>query len=157
MTPAITYLKSLKLPFDILSYEHEPQSPAFGLEAAEKLMLPPQQVFKTLLVALNTGTLVCVLVPVAKKLDMKAIAKHMRVKSAKMAEPEQVKNSSGYVLGGVSPFGQKKVLKSIVDDSALGFKQVYVSAGKRGLELKIAPDVFTRALSAEFIAVAKDN
>ena len=154
MTPGINALKKHKVDFEILHYEHDSNMQSFGLEVCEKLKLPANKVFKTLMVELSNNTLVSVLVPVSSQLNMKILAQHMHVKSAKMASPSQVKNSSGYVLGGVSPFGQKKLKHTIVDISAQDLDDVYVSAGKRGLEIKIRPEVLHTLLKASFVSIA---
>lgn len=157
MTPAIKYLEHNNVSFELLSYQHGSAGSAFGTEAAEKLHLPMEQVFKTLVAVLNTEKLVTAMVPVSATLDMKAVAQCMRVKSAKMAMPQQVTNSTGYVLGGVSPFGQKRRLPTLVDISALQFNKIYVSAGKRGLELVIAPNILSERLDAQFLSISKHH
>ncbi|WP_371193262.1 Cys-tRNA(Pro) deacylase [Glaciecola sp. SC05] len=157
MTPAVNYLKAQKVTFELLRYEHDPQSTAFGLEAAQQLDLPVTQVFKTLVLMLNNETLLTALVPTSSMLDMKAVAQQMNVKSAKMASPDLVKNSTGYVLGGVSPFGQKKTLPTICDVSANEFEIIYVSAGKRGLELAISPNALSLCLCASFAQISKQK
>jgi Cys-tRNA(Pro)/Cys-tRNA(Cys) deacylase len=157
MTPAINSLKKLKASFETLQYSHDSNAKSYGLEAAEKLKLPIARVFKTLVVQLANDQLVTALVPVASKLDMKALAKHLKVKGAKMATPDVVKNSTGYVLGGVSPFGQKKAKVTVIDSSAAELDEIYVSAGRRGLELKVSPQIFKQALKAEFYDIATDS
>lgn len=154
MTPAIKYLEKHGISFELLSYEHCANAVCFGVDVTTKLNLPPAQVYKTLIVALSNAQLVTAMVPVSNSLNMKAIAQCMKVKSAKMAMPEQVKASTAYVLGGVSPFGQKKQLPTVVDKSAYEFDRIYVSAGKRGLELIISPQSLEQCLQARFLAIS---
>lgn len=139
MTPAITAAKRSGINYQIHDYQHDPASPSYGLEAAEKLGLPVAQVFKTLVAALDTGELVVAILPVAARLNMKRLARTLGGKKATMAEAGKVERSSGYVLGGVSPLGQKKALRTVLDESATGWPTVFVSAGRRGLEIELAP------------------
>jgi Cys-tRNA(Pro)/Cys-tRNA(Cys) deacylase len=138
MTPAINLAKKAKIAFKIHEYAHDPANEAYGLEAAEKLGLPPTQVFKTLVVSLDGKELAVGILPVAAMLSMKAIAKAAHAKKADMADKALVARTTGYVLGGVSPLGQKKLLKTFIDTSAAQFPTIYVSAGRRGLEIELA-------------------
>ncbi|MCF7499576.1 Cys-tRNA(Pro) deacylase [Pseudoalteromonas sp. L1] len=139
MTPAINLLKKKGIKFDVLSYEHEPNQKQFGLEAVEKLNLPAAQVFKTLVVEDNTQNLFVAVVPVSQQLNLKMLAKFAGVKKIEMAPQQAVEKSTGYILGGVSPLGQKKQLKTYIHTSAKSFECIYVSAGKRGLEIALNP------------------
>ncbi len=139
MTPAITAAKRSGIRYHIHNYQHDPASPSYGLEAAEKLALPRGQVFKTLVATLDTRELVVAILPVASHLNMKRLARALGAKKAAMAEAGNVERSSGYVLGGVSPLGQKKSLRTVLDESATGWPTVFVSAGRRGLEIELAP------------------
>lgn len=139
MTPAINLLKKKKTKHTVHSYQHEPDHPSYGLEAAEKLGISPQQVFKTLVADLGDSNLAVAIIPVDQMLSMKLIAKAAGVKKASMADKKLVEKTTGYVLGGVSPLGQKKLLKTFLDDSADSQATIYVSAGKRGLEIELAP------------------
>ena len=139
MTPAINLAKKAKIAFKVHEYTHDPDNAAYGLEAAEKLGLPPTQVFKTLVVSLDGKELAVGIVPVAAMLSMKHLAKAAHTKKADMADKALVARTTGYVLGGVSPLGQKKLLKTFIDESALQFPTIYVSAGRRGLEIELAP------------------
>lgn len=138
MTPAINLAKKAKIAFKVHEYAHDPANEAYGLEAAEKLGLPPTQVFKTLVVSLDGKELAVGILPVAAMLSMKAIAKAAHAKKADMADKALVARTTGYVLGGVSPLGQKKLLKTFIDTSAAQFPTIYVSAGRRGLEIELA-------------------
>lgn len=151
MTPAITIAEKSGIAYHIHDYQHDPASSSYGLEAAEKLALPAAQVFKTLVAALDTGELVVAILPVAARLNMKRLARALGAKKAVMAEAVKVERSSGYVLGGVSPLGQKKSLLTVLDDSASGWPTIFVSAGRRGLEIELAPadlEKLTRATLA---------
>jgi Cys-tRNA(Pro)/Cys-tRNA(Cys) deacylase len=152
MTPAINLAKKAKVTFKVHEYAHDPANEAYGLEAAEKLGLPPTQVFKTLVVSLDGKELAVGILPVAAMLSMKHIAKAAHAKKAEMADKALVARTTGYVLGGVSPLGQKKLLKTFIDESAQIFPTIYVSAGRRGLEIELAPQdlqTLTRAIFTE--------
>jgi Cys-tRNA(Pro)/Cys-tRNA(Cys) deacylase len=138
MTPAINLAKKHKIAHTVHEYSHDPASHSYGLEAVEKLGLNPAQVFKTLVVAQEPKGLAVAVVPVAGQLNLKAMAKALKVKKVAMAAPTDVERSSGYVLGGVSPLGQKRQLPTVVDESAAGFTTIFVSAGRRGLEIELA-------------------
>lgn len=137
MTPAIKLLQKKQLPFQIHQYLHDKSCESYGLEAASKIAANPQQVFKTLVVNLDNSQLVVAILPVVDRLEMKQLAKVFGAKKAAMAEPSEVQRSTGYVLGGVSPLAQKKRLKTVFDKSALDFDTIYVSAGKRGLDIEL--------------------
>ncbi|MES9940655.1 MAG: Cys-tRNA(Pro) deacylase [Candidatus Thiodiazotropha sp. 6PLUC2] len=155
MTPAIEVAKRAGISYTTHSYEHDPKHESFGMEAVEKLGLPADQVFKTLVVSLEGKGLAVAVVPVSSKLDLKLLAKVLKVKKATMADARAVQRSSGYVLGGVSPLGQKRQLPSVIDASAEGFSTIYVSAGKRGLEIELDPRDLAQLLSATVAEIAK--
>ena len=129
------------------AYEHDPAARSFGLEAAEVLGLPPEQVFKTLLVDTGAGLAVAV-VPVTGQLDLKAMAAAVGAKRVTMADPAAAQRSSGYVVGGISPIGQKRPLPTVVDESAELFDVVYVSGGRRGLDVGLSPTDLVRVTGA---------
>ena len=156
MTPAINILKKLKIEHKIHSYEHDESHASFGLEAAEKLNVPADRVFKTLVVKLDNGALAVAVLPVDKMLSMKFIAKSLSAKKAEMADKLEVQRSTGYVLGGVSPLGQKKRLKTIIDASADQHQSIYVSAGKRGLEIELNSQCLASALQAKVIHIISE-
>lgn len=139
MTPAINAARKARIDHRIHEYDHDPASASYGTEAAEKMAVDPQRVFKTLVVATETGELVVGVVPVTAMLSMKQIARAAGAKKAAMADRQEVQRSTGYVLGGVSPLGQKKRLRTFIDGSAEAFATVFVSAGRRGLEIELAP------------------
>ena len=140
MTPAINLLKKKKIHHHIHEYEHDPTRQSYGSEAAEKTGVPENRVFKTLVTILDSGELVVGVVPVSSMLNMKLVAKTMKAKKAAMADTATVERTTGYVLGGVSPLGQKKQLKTIIDSSAKNFPTIYVSAGRRGLEIELSAE-----------------
>ncbi len=146
-TPATVALTAAGVAFTQHAYEHDPTARSFGLEAAEVLGLPPEQVFKTLLVDTGAGLAVAV-VPVTGQLDLKAMAAAVAAKRVAMADPAAAQRSSGYVVGGISPIGQKRALPTVVDESAELFDVVYVSGGRRGLDLGIAPADLVRVTGA---------
>ena len=146
-TPATVALTAAGVAFTQHAYEHDPTARSFGLEAAEVLGLPPEQVFKTLLVDTGAGLAVAV-VPVTGQLDLKAMAAAVGAKRVAMADPAAAQRSSGYVVGGISPIGQKRTLPTVVDESAELFDVVYVSGGRRGLDLGIAPADLVRVTGA---------
>ena len=154
MTPATQQLKQKKIPFDVLQYDHDVNATSFGLEAVEKLSLNAQQVFKTLVVCCDTDQLAVAIVPVNLKLNLKAIAKVLKVKKVKMADAKRVEATTGYVLGGVSPLGQKKRLPTVIDSSAETLELMYVSGGKRGIEIALAPKDLKKLSQASFAAIS---
>lgn len=152
MTPAINILKKKKIKHTVHSYHHDADHPSYGLEAAEKLGIEPQQVFKTLVAELGDGTLAVAIIPVDQMLSMKLLAKAAGAKKAGMADKKMVEKTTGYVLGGVSPLGQKKQLKTFLDISAQDFTTIYISAGRRGLDIELSPDdllALTRGITAD--------
>ncbi|MFT6528999.1 MAG: Cys-tRNA(Pro)/Cys-tRNA(Cys) deacylase [Psychrosphaera sp.] len=155
MTPAINYLNKNKIVHQVLTYHHETNAQSYGLEAVEKLKLPAPQVFKTLVVSTETNQLVVAIVPVSFQLNLKSVAKTIKCKKVLMAEPAMVERSTGYVLGGVSPLGQKKRLTTVIDSSALEYELIYVSAGKRGLEIGVNPNALIKLLNAKISDIAQ--
>lgn len=150
MTPAIDLLVKHKIAHQVHEYQHDPSCQAYGLEAAEKMGVPAEFVFKTLVVKLDGKQLAVAIIPVAEKLSLKAMAKAAKAKKAVMAEAAEVQRSTGYVLGGVSPLGQKRLLLTVIDDSASQLEQMYVSGGRRGLDIAIAPEDIKQLLKANF-------
>ena len=139
MTPAVQAAKKAKVKHQLLSYEHDPKAESYGLEAAELLGLPAAQVFKTLLALVDEQPVVA-MVPVAHPLDLKFLAKAHGGKKAVMCPPDKAQRLTGYVLGGISPLGQKKRLPLYLDSSAEVLDQIYMSAGRRGLEIAMAAE-----------------
>lgn len=151
MTPAINLAIQHNIPHKIYAYEHDANYNSFGMEAAEKLNVSREKVFKTLVAQTNTKELIVAIIPVTEKLNMKLLAKAAHVKKAEMADKKQVENTTGYLLGGVSPIAQKRSLKGFIDSSATSLQKMMVSAGKRGLEIELAPCDLKSLIRAEFV------
>ncbi|NLG23623.1 MAG: Cys-tRNA(Pro) deacylase, partial [Actinomycetales bacterium] len=150
-TPATVALERAGVAFVARSYDHDPSADSYGLEAAEALGVPPERVFKTLLVDTGSGLAVGI-VPVDRLLDLKAIASALGAKKATMADPKVAERSTGYVVGGISPLGQRKALPTVLDATARDFETILVSGGKRGFDLELAPAdlaALTRAIFAD--------
>lgn len=153
-TPATLALTRAGVPFTEHTYRHDPAAASYGLEAADALGLDPEQVLKTLLVAVDAGStssrgsLVVGIVPVSAQLDLKAVAAAVHGKRAVMATPTDAERATGYVVGGISPVGQKRTHPTVLDESALGYETVYVSGGRRGLDLGLSPADLVRVTNA---------
>lgn len=150
MTPGVNAARQAKVPHRLHEYPHDPSSESYGTEAAEKMGVDPARVFKTLVVSVDGKTLAVAVVPVTAMLNLKQIARAAGGKKAAMADKQAVQRSTGYVLGGVSPLGQKKALPTFIDSSARDFDTLYVSAGRRGLEIELSPDDLARLTTARF-------
>lgn len=146
-TPATALLTTQKVPHTLHPYDHDARSEAYGDEAAALLGVEPARLFKTLIVSLD-GKLACAVVPVSGRLDLKAFAAALGGKKAEMADPAAAARATGYVVGGISPLGQKTRLRVVVDESALAFHTVFASAGKRGLQMELAPADLVRLADA---------
>ncbi|MCE8032912.1 MAG: Cys-tRNA(Pro) deacylase [Halomonas sp.] len=155
MTPAVKALERDGAAFELLSYEHDPRSPAYGEEAVRALGLAPQSVFKTLVARLGDGRLAVGIVPVTGQLDLKALAKAAGARRASMAEAAEAERATGYVLGGISPLGQKKRLPTFLDASVEGLERIHVSGGRRGLEIALAPADLIRLCQARLACLAR--
>lgn len=155
MTPGINAAKQAKIAYTIHEYSHDTSSESYGVEVAEKLGIPAARVFKTLVVSLDGATLVVGVVPVSSMLSMKLMAKAAGAKKAEMAAKADVERSTGYVLGGVSPLGQKKRLKTFIDSSAEDFSTIFVSAGRRGLEIELSPQDLRILTSGLFFGICQ--
>ncbi|CAN6959407.1 Cys-tRNA(Pro) deacylase [Psychrobacter okhotskensis] len=162
MTPAIQLAKQRGLDYQLHEYTHDSSAASYGLEAAEKLGVEVKQVFKTLVVSTDHGSLAVAILPVDRTLNFKKMAKALSAnkmlicKKVQMADPKQVERSTGYVLGGVSPLGQKKRLATIIDSSAEQQPTIYVSAGRRGLEIELSPIQLAATLDARFAAITDE-
>ena len=150
-TPATVALSRAGVGFELREYEHDPRATSYGLEAAEALGVPAERVFKTLLADVD-GRLVVGVVPVTGQLDLKALAKAVGGRKAQMADPAAAERATGYVVGGISPIGQRRSLPTVVDRTAPDWPTVFVSAGRRGLDLELAPAdlvAITEAITAQ--------
>jgi Cys-tRNA(Pro)/Cys-tRNA(Cys) deacylase len=155
MTPAVEAVRAAGVAFQILEYAHDPGAEAYGVEAAEALHLDPAVVFKTLVVKLDGKTLAVGIVPVAARLDLKALAAALGARRAEMAPPAEAERATGYVLGGISPLGQKRALPGVLDESALLYDTIHVSAGRRGAEIALTPADLVRLIQARVAAIAR--
>jgi Cys-tRNA(Pro)/Cys-tRNA(Cys) deacylase len=153
-TPATVALTKAKIEFSTHAYDHDPAAKSYGLEAAEALGLEPEQVFKTLLVEVD-GKLTAGVVPVDRQLDLKAIAAAAGGKKAVMADPAAAERTTGYVVGGISPIGQKRPLPTVVDSTAADHPTVYVSGGRRGLDIGLSPTHLIAITNARTAAIAR--
>lgn len=158
-TPATRALVAAGVEFTEHAYEHDPAAPSYGLEAAEAIGAPPERVFKTLLAQTDLprdhGLLVGI-VPVTGQLDLKALAAAVGAKKASMADPALAEKTTGYVVGGISPIGQKRSLTTVLDSSALEHATVFVSGGRRGLDLELLPSDLVAATGATVASIARD-
>lgn len=155
-TPATVALTAAGIPFTRHPYAHDPSAPSYGLEAAEALGIEPARVFKTLLAEVD-GRLVVAIVPVSMKLDLKALAAAMDGKRAELADPALAERKTGYVVGGISPVGQKTRLPTVIDRSADGFETVFVSGGRRGLDLELSPAALREITEGRSSAIAREG
>jgi len=154
MTPAINLLKKSKHPYTLHEYHHDSACSSYGAEAAEKLNVLKSQVYKTLVITFNDKQLAVAVIPVSQKLNMKLAAKALNTKKVKMADATDVERSTGYVLGGVSPIGQKKKLITMIDSSVKNHTTIFVSAGRRGLELELSEQVLKQLTNAKIVPLS---
>ena len=155
MTPAVQAAKRGKVAFTLHSYEHDPKAQSYGLEASEALDLPVEQVFKTLMVLVDDVPVVA-MVPVAHQLDLKCLARAHGGKKAQMCPADKAQRLTGYVLGGISPLGQKKRLPLYLDGSAGSLEIIYMSAGRRGLEIAMAPEDLLTLAGGKLAVLVRD-
>lgn len=146
-TPATVALAAAGIAFEVRTYDHDPRAAAYGTEAAQALGVDPTRVFKTLMASLD-GRLVVAIVPVSGHLDLKALARALDGSKAVMAEVAAAERATGYVVGGISPIGQKRSHPTVLDDSALGHTTILVSGGRRGFDLEVAPSDLVAVTSA---------
>jgi len=139
VTPAVLAARRAGVACQVLEYRHDPAAQSFGLEAAKALGVDASMVFKTLVASLATGDLAVAVIPVNTQLDLKALANATGTKKAVMADRQAAERATGYVIGGISPLGQRRRLTTVVDESALTHEQIVVSGGRRGLEIALAP------------------
>ncbi len=147
-TPATRALGAAGVEHTLHPYEHDPRAASYGLEAAAALGLDPACVLKTLVAETATGELVVAVLPVSGRLDLKALARAVGSPRVRLADPAAAERATGYVVGGISPLGQRRRLPTVVDATALAHEQVYVSAGRRGLDVGLAPADLVRVTAA---------
>jgi Cys-tRNA(Pro)/Cys-tRNA(Cys) deacylase len=150
-TPAVDAAARAGIAFTVHEYDHDPRASSYGLEAVDKLGLTAAQVFKTLVADVD-GSLTVAVVPVDAQLDLRALGKR-----ARMAEPKAAERATGYVAGGISPLGQRRSLPTVLDASALDFATIHVSAGRRGLELELAPSDLVQLTAARVAPIARQS
>ncbi|MFE0730403.1 Cys-tRNA(Pro) deacylase [Streptomyces antibioticus] len=153
-TPATVALTSAGVEFTVHAYDHDPGHPSYGEEAAEAMGVSPDRVFKTLVADVD-GALTVAVVPVAGSLDLKALASAVGGKKAAMADPTLAERTTGYVRGGISPLGQRKKLPTVLDTSATNHPTICVSAGRRGLEVELAPSALAHLTNATLSPIAR--
>ena len=155
MTPAITAARRAGIDFEVHEYDAGDSDEPYDIGAARALGIAPERVFKTLVVDLSGKSLAVAIVPVAERLDLKAVAAALGAKRATMAEPAAAERTTGYVLGGISPLGQRRRLPAALDESALGFERIHVSGGRRGLEIGLAPQDLARLVNANIAQIVR--
>lgn len=153
-TPAFVVLHRANVPFTSHTYVHDPRAESFGLEAAGALGVEPGRVFKTLMAVVD-GELCVGVVPVMGSLDLKSLADALGGKRAQMADAAMAQRATGYVIGGISPIGQKKAHRTVVDRSATQWPTMFVSGGRRGLEAELAPDHLVQVTRAVVARIAR--
>lgn len=152
-TPATKLLTTAGVNFIAHEYSHDPNSTSFGLEAAEKLGVDPNRVFKTLVANVDDSFAVAI-VPVNQQVSLKSLSRTLGAKRATMADPTHAARLTGYVVGGISPLGQKRLLPTVVDESALLHETILVSGGRRGFDIELSPLDLAGLISATFAKIA---
>jgi len=155
-TRAVAVLEAARVPHHVHRYEHDPSSAAYGAEAAAAMGVDAARVFKTLVASVD-GTLVVAVVPVTGQLDLKALASAVGGKAAPMADPAAAERTTGYMTGGISPLGQKRLLPTVVDQSASRWETVFVSGGRRGLEIELAADDLVRLTNGTVATIGRER
>lgn len=153
-TPATRALDSAGIPYELIEYTMQSHEDGYGQAVVDATGQAPEQVFKTLMV-MHERTLVAAMVPVAAKLDLKAVARALGVKNVQMAPPAQAERASGYKVGGICALGQRQPHHSLLDVSAMNFDKVYISGGQRGLEIGIAPQDLVDTTQADIVEIAR--
>ncbi|AMW05464.1 Cys-tRNA(Pro) deacylase [Gemmatimonas phototrophica] len=156
MTPAILLVKKAGVPHDVLSYVHDPKAASYGLEAADALELDPSSVFKTLVVDVDGVGLACAVVPVSGMLNLKAMADALGGRRTTMADQQAAERATGYIVGGISPLAQKRPLPVVLDETAILYERIHVSAGRRGLELALHADDLLMLTRGILAPIARD-
>ncbi|MCW2248348.1 Cys-tRNA(Pro)/Cys-tRNA(Cys) deacylase [Azospirillum fermentarium] len=152
-TPAVSAAKAAGIAFRLLEYDYDPNADAIGLAAADALGLDPAMVYKTLVAQVDGKALVCAVIPVAARLDLKALAAAAKGKKADLADPAAAERSSGYLVGGISPLGQKRRLPTFIDESAAALDEMVVNGGRRGLQIALKPADLARVLGAAVLPI----
>ena len=153
VTPAVRAAQHAGIAFELLEYDYDPDADAIGEHAARALGRPAASVFKTLIVALDSGELVCALLPSNARLQLKALAQAAGARRAELADPKKAERATGYVVGGISPLGQRKRLRTFLDASASALPHIVVNGGRRGLQIALAPQAVIAATGAALIGL----
>jgi Cys-tRNA(Pro)/Cys-tRNA(Cys) deacylase len=153
-TPALAAIRHARVEHRVHRFDHDPANTTYGPEAATALGVELARVLKTLVASVD-GALAVAVIPVSRQLDLRRFAASQGAKRATMAEPRHAERATGYVVGGISPFGQKTTLPTVVDESAMGFATVFVSAGRRGLEIELTPEDLVRVTNATTAPIAR--
>lgn len=151
MTPAVASATKARIAFTLLEYDYDPNAGEIGMHAAQSLGRAPETVFKTLVVALDTGELVCAVIPSDARLNLKALATAAGTRKAELADPKKAERTTGYVVGGISPLGQRKALRTYVDASASALDEIVVNGGRRGLQIALRPADLAAVTKAEVL------
>jgi Cys-tRNA(Pro)/Cys-tRNA(Cys) deacylase len=154
ITPAVRAVEQAGVAFELLEYDYDPSADAIGLQAAQALGREPATVFKTLVVALDTGELVCAIIPSDARLNLKAMASAAGARKVDLADPKKAERTTGYVIGGISPLGQRKRLRTFIDASASALIEVVVNGGRRGLQIVLKPADLIRVTGAVVVGLA---
>ncbi len=155
MTPAIRLLEAKEISFTLHRYSHDPNAESFGDEAAAKLGVSTERMFKTLIGLVDGATFVMAILPVAARLDLKKLAAAAKGKRAELADPKLAEKTTGYVVGGISPLGGRKTLTTLIDETACLFDTIFVSAGQRGLQIEMSPIELQTLTGAVMASLAK--
>ena len=153
MTPAVKLMTSKSIAFRLCEYDHDPANSNFGVEAADLLGLDPDQVFKTLIVLVDEEEM-CAVVPVSGRLSLKLFAQAVGAKRAEMCPPNRAERSTGYLVGGISPIAQRRRLRTVIDETARLYDEIYVSGGRRGLDVAVNPNDLAFLTDATFADIA---
>ncbi len=156
MTPAIRLLEVKRIVHQLHRYHHDPRAESFGEEAATKLGIAQERMFKTLVAAVDGEALVLAILPVAARLDLKKLAAAADCKRAELADPKVAEKATGYVVGGISPVGGRKVLPTFLDETAILFDTIFVSAGQRGLQIELSPRDLQSVSAATLTSLVKE-
>ncbi len=148
ITPAVRAMEQAGVAFQLLEYDYDPSADEIGLQAAQALGKPPSTVFKTLVVALDSGELICAIIPSDARLNLKSVASAAGAKKADLSDPKKAERTTGYVVGGINPLGQRKRLRTFIDASAPLLDEIVVNGGRRGLQIALSPADLILATSA---------
>jgi len=153
ITPAVRALEQAGITFELLEYDYDPAADAIGLQAAQAIGRPPAMVFKTLIVALDSNDLACAIIPSDARLHLRALASAAGARKADLADPRKAERATGYVVGGISPIGLRKRLRTYIDASARELDEIVVNGGRRGLQIVLQPADLIATTAAVVVAL----